>query len=168
MALRSAATQAATLLRLRGRPALTQSIYVPLARRFSTTQVASDEVRDGLHYAETHEWVKVDGDIGTIGISDHAQKALGDLVFIELPEGGSAVTAKTRFGLVESVKAVSEVYSPVSGEVVETNSSLSETPETVNSSPYDEGWLIKVKLSDKSELENLMNKEKYAEHQDGH
>lgn len=156
------------MLRLRGRPALTQSIYVPLARRFSTTQVASDEVRDGLHYAETHEWVKVDGDIGTIGISDHAQKALGDLVFIELPEGGSAVTAKTRFGLVESVKAVSEVYSPVSGEVVETNSSLSETPETVNSSPYDEGWLIKVKLSDKSELENLMNKEKYAEHQDGH
>lgn len=164
MALRSAAARAATLLRLRvAQPGL----WVPLARRtISATRFASDEVREGIHYAESHEWVKVEGDIGTIGITDHAQKALGDLVFVELPDMGTPVTGKEKFGSVESVKAVSEIYSPISGEVVETNSSLSDAPETVNASPYEDGWLIKVKLTDKSDLNNLMNAEKYSVFQD--
>ncbi|KAG0563994.1 hypothetical protein KC19_8G074300 [Ceratodon purpureus] len=164
MALRSAAAQAATLLRLSGRPAVTQSLWVPLARRsISTTQFASDEVREGLHYAESHEWVKVEGDIGTIGVTDHAQMLLGELVFVELPDTGTSVTGAEKFGSVESVKAVSDIYSPISGEVVEINSTLSDSPETINSSPYDEGWLIKVKLSDKSQLKKLMDNKNYSE-----
>ncbi|KAG0556565.1 hypothetical protein KC19_11G063000 [Ceratodon purpureus] len=164
MAFRSAAAQAATLLRLSTRPAA-QSLWVPLARRISSTPFASDEVRPGLYYADSHEWVKVEGDIGIVGITDHAQLALGDLVFCELPEEGTKVDAKVKFGQVESVKAVSDVNSPISGEVVEFNSSLSDNPQLLNTDPYEQGWMIKVKLANKSEVESLMSPEKYEKFQ---
>ena len=112
-------------------------------------------------YTKEHEWIKVAGDTGTIGITDYAQHELGDVVFAELPAAGTKVTAGQVFGTVESVKAVSEIFSPVSGEVVEANSALSGTPETVNSDPHGAGWLIKVKLSNPAEVSGLMDAAAY-------
>src|SRR6266481_2458554 len=96
-------------------------------------------------YSKEHEWIKVSGDSGTIGITDYAQHELGDVVFVELPAVGAKITAGQIFGTIESVKAVSEIYAPVSGEVTESNAALSDTPETVNSDPHSAGWLIKIK-----------------------
>lgn len=122
---------------------------------------------DDLKYATSHEWVKVDDDgIATVGISDHAQDALGDIVFVELPEPGATVNAKDEVAVVESVKAASDVYSPVSGEVTEVNDTLLDAPETVNSSPYENGWFFKLKLSDDAELGELMDAEAYSDHCD--
>lgn len=116
-----------------------------------------------LKYTEEHEWVLVEEDIVTIGITDFAQEQLGDVVFVELPEEGDEVEAGKSFGVVESVKAVSDIYAPVSGEVVEVNDELPDEPETINSSPYDDGWLIKIKLTDPSELDDLMDADAYQE-----
>jgi len=99
-------------------------------------------------YTKDHEWVKLAGDRGTVGITDYAQKQLGDVVFVELPEAGTKVEAGKRFGTVESVKAVSELYAPISGEVVETHADLAQKPETLNADPYGEGWMIVVKVAD--------------------
>ena len=122
------------------------------------------ELRPELKYMASHEWARVEDDgTVTIGITDHAQTALGDVVFVELPEIGSTVTAGEEAGVVESVKAASDIFSPVSGEVIEINSVLEEEPETVNNSPYDEGWFFKVKPSDLSDLEEAMNAEGYKE-----
>ena len=99
------------------------------------------------YYTETHEWVQVDGDVATVGITDFAQSQLGDVVFLELPSVGRMLEAGDSFGVVESVKAASDLYSPVAGVVVEVNEALSDTPETVNREPYDGGWLIKVRLN---------------------
>jgi glycine cleavage system H protein len=110
-----------------------------------------------LKYTEEHEWVLVEDDIATIGITDFAQDQLGDVVFVELPEVGDNIEAGATFGVVESVKAVSDVYAPVSGEVVEINEELPDEPETLNNSPYDAGWMVKVKLSDPSALDELMD-----------
>ena len=124
---------------------------------------------EDLKYTEEHEWVQVEEDIVTIGITDFAQEQLGDVVFVELPEVGDEVDAGKSFGVVESVKAVSDIYAPVSGDVVEVNDGLPDEPETINSSPYDDGWLIKIKLTDPSELDDLMDAESYQEfiEQDG-
>ncbi|GJM90316.1 hypothetical protein PR202_ga06583 [Eleusine coracana subsp. coracana] len=130
--------------------------------RISTFPRAFSTVLKDLKYADTHEWVKVEGDSATVGITDHAQDHLGDVVFVELPEVGSSVSQGNNFGAVESVKATSDVNSPVSGEVVEVNEKLSEEPGLVNASPYDKGWIIKVKLSDSGELNSLMDDEKYS------
>ena len=120
---------------------------------------------DDLKYATSHEWARVDEDgVATIGISFHAQDALGDIVFVELPEVGALVNAKEEVAVVESVKAASDIYCPVSGEVTEINEALVEAPETVNSLPYDSGWFFKVKLSDQAELDELMDAEAYSEH----
>ncbi|HKF45498.1 MAG TPA: glycine cleavage system protein GcvH [Thermoanaerobaculia bacterium] len=119
---------------------------------------------EDLHYAASHEWVRVDGEIGTIGISDHAQKELGEIVYLELPEVGHAYNADEEFGTVESVKAVSELFTPVSGEVVEINKAAVAEPGIVNDDPYGDGWLIKVKLSTDEELKKLMTAERYAEY----
>lgn len=119
-----------------------------------------------LKYSQTHEWARVEGDIATIGISDHAQSELGDIVYLDLPEPGRMLQSGEQFGEVESVKAVSEIYSPVSGEVVESNSSILDSTEVVNEDSYGKGWLIKVRLSDPSELSHLMEPadyEKFAE-----
>lgn len=112
-------------------------------------------------FTKSHEYIRMDGDVGVVGISDHAQKELGDVIFVELPAVGSDVTAGEQFGSIESVKAFSDLYSPVSGEVVEINGSLADKPESVNTSPYEDGWMIKVRLRDAAELEALMDSAAY-------
>lgn len=118
-----------------------------------------------LKYAETHEWARDEGDgIVTVGISDHAQELLGDLVFVELPEVGASLAAGDECAVIESVKAASDVYSPVSGEVVEVNEALADAPETINDDPYVDGWVFKLKAADAAELENLMDADAYTAH----
>ena len=114
-----------------------------------------------LKYAPTHEWVRIEGDIATVGITDHAQDALGDLVYVELPEVGDTVAAHDEAGVVESVKAASDIYAPVSGEIVAVNEALADSPEIVNSDPYHDGWMYKIRLSDAAELEDLLSADDY-------
>jgi glycine cleavage system H protein len=114
-----------------------------------------------MKFTKDHEWVSLDGDIATVGISAHAAEALGDVVFVETPEVGKTVSKGDSFAVVESVKAASDVYAPVSGEVVEANGALADAPETVNASPEGEGWFAKIKVSDASELDGLMDKAAY-------
>lgn len=121
------------------------------------------EFPEELQYTEEHEWVLVEDEVVAIGITDFAQDSLGDIVFVELPEVGATVEAGKPFGVVESVKAVSDIYSPVTGEVVEVNDELPDAPETVNTSPYEDAWMIKVKLADVSELDELMTADQYKE-----
>ena len=112
-------------------------------------------------YTKQHEWIRVDEEIGTIGITDYAQKELGDIVYVEVAKPGEHVAANESFGTVESVKAVSEIYSPVSGEVTAVNAKLQNAPEMLNADPYGEAWLIQVRLSDRSEIEKLMSADEY-------
>ncbi len=120
---------------------------------------------DNLKYAPTHEWVRLDENgTATVGISNHAQDALGDIVFVELPEIGATVHAKDEVAVVESVKAASDIYSPVSGEIIAINDALVDAPETVNSVPYDDGWLYKIRISDELELDELMDADAYSDH----
>ena len=124
-------------------------------------------IPDDLKYASTHEWISVNEDgLVTVGISDHAQEALGDIVFVELPEAGASVNSKEEVAVVESVKAASDIYSPLTGEVVEINESLLDSPETVNASPYELGWFFKIKMKNEAELDDLMNSETYSEYCD--
>ena len=116
-----------------------------------------------LKYTKTHEWVKVEGDIATFGITDHAQAELGDITYVELPEIGANVSQAEPFGIVESVKAASDVYSPVTGEVVAVNTDLVDAPETINEDPYESGWLFKVRLNDVEELEGLLDADGYIQ-----
>lgn len=118
------------------------------------------KVLEGLRYAESHEWVKVDGDIAIIGISDYAQHALGNIVYVDMPEVGDEVTAGEDFGAVESVKAASDLICPVSGEVVEINEALEDTPEAINEDAYS-NWIIKVKMSDPGEVDALLDPAAY-------
>ena len=120
-------------------------------------------VMNDVLYTETHEWVRVEGDIATIGITDYAQHELGDIVYMELPEVGDEVTTGTPFGSIEAVKAVEDINSPVSGEIVEINSLLEDKPELINQSAFEEGWIVKIKLSDPSELTILLSPEAYQE-----
>jgi len=115
-----------------------------------------------LFFTKEHEWISVKEDTGVVGITDHAQKELGDVVFVDLPEPGSRFESGEAFGSVESVKAVSEVYSPATGRIVEVNSSLSDAPETINQDPYAKGWMVKIKLEDTTELHNLMSADDYT------
>lgn len=122
------------------------------------------EFRSDLKYLPSHEWARLEGDgTVTIGISDHAQESLGDVVYVEVPEVGSEVSAGEEAGVVESVKAASDIFSPVSGEVIAVNESLEDAPETVNSSPYDDGWFFKVKPTDVSELDDALDADGYRE-----
>jgi glycine cleavage system H protein len=115
-----------------------------------------------LKYTKSHEWVRIDGDTATFGITDHAQSELGDIVYLDLPNAGRALAVGDTFGSVESVKTVSDVYAPIGGEVLETNASLSGTPELVNSDPYGGGWLIKVKISNAAEADALLDAAGYS------
>ena len=117
-----------------------------------------------MKYSEEHEWVIVEGDIATVGITDYAQKALGDIVFVESPDVGSEINQGDETGVVESVKAASDIITPVSGEVVEINEELEAAPNTVNTDPTGEGWMFKVKLSDPEEIDGLMNAAEYKTH----
>ncbi|GAB2235260.1 hypothetical protein Droror1_Dr00025681 [Drosera rotundifolia] len=155
MALRMWASSTANAL---GVSCKTKAQFLPafsLSRCFSS-------VLDGLRYANSHEWVKHDGPVAIIGITDHAQDHLGEVVFVDLPEVGGLVSKGGSFGAVESVKASSDVNSPISGEVVEVNSKLTEVPGLINSSPYEDGWMIKIKPSDPSELQTLMGPTEYT------
>jgi len=116
---------------------------------------------DNLRYAEDHEWTRLEGDKVKIGIDDYAQDQLGDIVFVELPEVGATFSKGEEFGTVESVKAVSELFMPIGGEILAINTTLEETPEHVNNSPYEEGWMIEIKPSDVAEMDVLMDKEAY-------
>ena len=122
------------------------------------------EFPEELKYTEEHEWVMVEDDLAIIGITDFAQDSLGDVVFVELPEEEAEVEAGKAFGVVESVKAVSDIYAPVSGVVEEVNDELTDTPEIINTSPYEDGWMIKIRMSDTSELDDLMDAEAYQAH----
>ena len=120
------------------------------------------EIPEDLKYARSHEWMRIDGDTATVGITEHAQDLLGDLVFIELPEVGTTLEAGTECAVVESVKAASDVFSPMSGEVTEINEDLIDAPEVVNSSPYEAGWLFKMTLSNMAEANDLFDAQTYS------
>jgi glycine cleavage system H protein len=122
------------------------------------------EIPGDLKFLSSHEWTRVESDgTVTVGISDHAQDLLGDIVFVELPELGQSIDAESDAAIVESVKAASDVYSPLSGEVIEVNSLLEDQPEVINSSPYEDGWFYKLKPTDMDELKNLLSPEDYSE-----
>jgi len=121
-------------------------------------------VPQDLRYSKEHEWVRLDGDTATIGITHFAQEQLGDVVFVELPEKGATVRQFSSLGVVESVKAASDVYSPLSGEVLERNVKVIEKPELVNTAPYGDGWMLRVKLADKAELAKLLSADEYRSH----
>ncbi len=121
-------------------------------------------IPENLKYNESHEWVKQEDDIATIGITDYAQSEIQDIVYVELPEVGTQLTHKTEFGVIESVKAAFDLYAPVSGKVIEVNESLLDAPEQVNESPYDDGWFLKIKMTDPSELDALFDADNYQSH----
>jgi glycine cleavage system H protein len=121
------------------------------------------EAPPGLRYSKEHEWVAAEETVATVGITDHAQEQLGEIVYIELPSVGEKVSKDDPFGVVESVKAVSDIYAPVSGTVLEVNEDLAESPEVVNEDPYGDGWLIKVRVSDPADLDDLMDNEEYEQ-----
>lgn len=118
-------------------------------------------VPDNLKYAETHEWIRIDGDTGVVGITDHAQNELTDIVYVDPPKVGATVTAGAPAAVVESVKAASDIYAPADGEVIEVNESLSSEPALVNTSPYENGWLFKIRLSNPSQLDALKSPDDY-------
>ncbi|HEU4596117.1 MAG TPA: glycine cleavage system protein GcvH [Pyrinomonadaceae bacterium] len=121
-------------------------------------------VPENLHYSKDHEWIRVEGGVGTVGITDHAQDSLGDVVYVELPKAGETFAAHETFGSVESVKAVSELFIPVAGEVVEVNETLQDEPEKVNSDPYGEGWMVRIRLAEPGEVDSLLNAAEYEDY----
>jgi glycine cleavage system H protein len=120
-------------------------------------------IPENLRYSKDHEWVSVDGDIATIGITDYAQGSLGDVVYVELPKAGDKFNAHEAFGSVESVKAVSEIFTPIAGEVLEANDGLNDTPEVVNSDPYGGGWMVKLKMDNPGEADAMLSAAEYDE-----
>lgn len=119
------------------------------------------DIREDLKYTENHEWIKIKGDTAQVGITDYAQSELTDIVFVELPEVGKELKKGDELCIVESVKSVSEIYAPVSGKVSKINDKLEDAPETINESPYDEGWLVEIKIADESEKNSLLDAESY-------
>ena len=120
-------------------------------------------IPDSLHYTKEHEWIRVDGDVATIGITDYAQGELGDIVYVTLPTKGTDVRQMAAFGTVEAVKTVSDLYAPVSGTIVDVNSALNDAPDSVNKSPYEAGWMIKVRMTTPAELQGLLTSAAYKE-----
>jgi glycine cleavage system H protein len=121
------------------------------------------KIPSDLSYSKEHEWLRIDGDVAEIGITDYAQGELGDIVFVELPDNGSSVKQMEPFGTIEAVKAVSELFSPVTGTITDVNSKIEEDAGLINRDPYGDGWMIKVKIADKGELGNLLNPDQYKE-----
>ncbi|RLG28352.1 glycine cleavage system protein GcvH, partial [Methanosarcinales archaeon] len=121
----------------------------------------SEEVRDDLKYTETHEWLKLEGNKAKVGITDHAQSELTDIVFVEFPEIGKEVKKGEELCVVESGKSVAEIYAPVSGKIIDVNKRLEDEPEVINQSPYDDGWLVELEIKDKSEVDKLLDAEAY-------
>ena len=121
-------------------------------------------IPEDLHYSKDHEWIRVEGEVGTVGITDHAQHSLGDVVYVELPKVGDKFMAHESFGNVESVKAVSELFCPVSGEITEVNDALQDEPEKVNTDPYGAAWMIKIRIEDKGAVDKLMSAAEYEDY----
>jgi glycine cleavage system H protein len=121
-------------------------------------------IPEDLHYSKDHEWIRVEGDVGTVGITDHAQHSLGDVVYVELPKVGDKFIAHESFGNVESVKAVSELFCPVSGEITEVNDALQDEPEKVNADPYGAAWMIKIRIEDAGAIDKLMSAAEYEDY----
>ena len=121
-------------------------------------------VPEGLYYSKDHEWLKVEGETATVGITDHAQSALGDVVYVELPKAGETFGAHETFGSVESVKAVSELFLPVAGEVTEVNESLQDEPEKVNTDPYGDGWMIRIRIADSGAVDGMLSAAEYEDY----
>lgn len=119
---------------------------------------------EGLKYTEDHEWIKIDGNIGTIGVTDHAQSELGDVVYVDIDEDLASIEQGSEFGTIEAVKTVADLLAPVSGKVIEVNTGINDNPEIVNSDPYGKAWMIKVELSDLSQLDSLMDVDAYKSH----
>jgi len=124
-------------------------------------------VPDGLLYTKEHEWIRIDNHLGTIGITDYAQDALGDVTFVELPKVGDSIRQFEAFSSVESVKAVSDVYAPMSGKIIKVNDGLMESPELINQSPYDKGWMVVIEIFDENEKKNLMTASEYRKYLEG-
>lgn len=124
----------------------------------------ANNIPDNLHYSKDHEWIEVEDGIATIGITDYAQHSLGDVVYVELPEAGDTFDTHESFGNVESVKAVSEIFTPVAGEVVEVNDDLNDSPETVNTDPYGDAWFVKIKMDNPGEADKMMTAAEYEEY----
>jgi glycine cleavage system H protein len=120
-------------------------------------------VPEDLHYSKDHEWIRVEGDVGTIGITDYAQNSLGDVVYVEVPKVGESFAAHEPFGSVESVKAVSEIFTPVGGEIIEVNEALQDEPEKVNTDPYGDGWMIRIRMSNPGEVDSLLSAAEYED-----
>lgn len=135
----------------------------PQFRLSDSHTIMSSKVLSELKYAKSHEWVRVEGDIATIGITDHAQQELTDVVFVELPAAGKKVSAGEACAVVESVKTASDIYSPVTGEVVEVNAALGQTPALVNDHPYEQGWFYKVRLQNRDDLQKLLGAQEYSQ-----
>src|SRR5215470_1286063 len=156
--------------RLAGRSASAFAVALSAPRSCAchSTRVRLEEGRmefpEDLKYSKEHEWVLVEGNVATVGITDYAQDQLGDIVFVELPAVGDKVSKEDAFGVVESVKAVSDIYAPVSGKVLEVNDDLPENPEMLNEDPYGDGWIIKIEMNDPEELQDLMNAAEYEEY----
>lgn len=121
------------------------------------------KIPEKLKYSKEHEWVKLEGDLVVVGITDHAQEKLGEIVYLELPAKGERIDKEEAFGVVESTKAVSDIYAPVTGEIVEVNTGLVTTPERINKDPYEDGWLVRVKVADKKDLDGLLTEKEYAD-----
>ena len=120
-------------------------------------------VPEGLKYTKDHEWAKIEGDVAVVGITDYAQGELGDIMYIELPAVGTTVEQGGSFGSIEAVKAASDLYAPISGEVVEVNEALNDEPEKVNASPYEDGWFVKIKIADQSQVDGLLSSNDYSD-----
>jgi len=120
-----------------------------------------------FYYTKDHEWIQVKGDTGTVGVTDFAQSHLGDIVYVELPKIGTKVKFHQTLGVIESVKAVADIYSPISGEIIEVNEELSNTPELINQDPHGKGWIAKIKIADETELQNLMTASEYEKFIEG-
>jgi glycine cleavage system H protein len=121
----------------------------------------AEDVRDDLKYTKTHEWLRITGSTALVGITDHAQSELTDIVYVELPDVGKEVAKGDELCVVESVKSVSEIYSPISGTIIKVNKALEETPDTINSSPYDDGWLVEIKIKNIKEIDDLFDANRY-------
>ncbi|MDH4220802.1 MAG: glycine cleavage system protein GcvH [Candidatus Aminicenantes bacterium] len=122
---------------------------------------------DDFYYSKDHEWLKIEGEKGTVGITEFAQKQLGDVVYVELPQRGAQLEFHQSLGVIESVKAVSDIYSPLSGEIIEVNGELNESPELVNDDPHGRGWIVRIKIKDESEVEKLMSASEYEKFLEG-